>query len=109
MNELWRQVLWIPTRVGLVPIWMCDIGDEGPGDEGGGGVTRVQMGAAPALRISQRKGSFWRPPHVRNFVKEGYFIVPRYEVWGGGGGESLTKYTRLGRLVTPEVTGLPSL
>ena len=34
------------------------------------------------LRISRKKGSFLRPPHVRDFVKEGYFFVPRYEVWG---------------------------
>ena len=26
--------------------------------------------------------SFLRPPHVRDFVREGYFSVPRYEVWG---------------------------
>ena len=35
------------------------------------------------LRISRMKGSFLRPPHVRDFVKEGYLFVPRYEVWGG--------------------------
>ena len=29
-----------------------------------------------------RRGLFLRPPHVRDFVKEGYFFVPRYEVWG---------------------------
>ena len=28
-----------------------------------------------------RRGLFLRPPHVRDFVKEGYFFVPRYEVW----------------------------
>ena len=49
---------------------------------GGGGGTQVQRGAAPAIRISWKKGSFLRPPHVRDFVKEGYFFVPRYEVWG---------------------------
>ena len=27
-------------------------------------------------------GLFVRPPHVRDFVKEGYFFVLRYEVWG---------------------------
>ena len=56
-----------------------------PGGGGGGGT--------PALRISRKKGSFLRPPHVRDFVKEGYFFVPRYEI----------------RRVTPEVSGLPSL
>ena len=34
-------------------------------------------------RISRKNGSFLRPPHVRDFVKEGYFFVPRYVVWGG--------------------------
>ena len=29
-----------------------------------------------------RRGLFLRPPHVRDFVKEGYFFVLRYEVWG---------------------------
>ena len=43
-------------------------------------VDKVQRGAAPALPISPKKGSFLRPPHVRDFVKEGYFLVPRYEV-----------------------------
>ena len=47
------------------------------GGGGGGGGTQVQKGAAPSLRISQKKGSFLRPPHVRDFVKEGYFFVPR--------------------------------
>ena len=42
---------------------------------GGGGSIQVQRGVAPALRISREKGSFLRPPHVRDFEKEG----------GGGG------------------------
>ena len=75
----------------------------------GGGGTQVQRGAAPSLRISRKKGSFLRPPHVCDFVKEGYFFVPRYEVWGVKIPLQSTKYTRLGRRVTPEVTGLPSL
>ena len=36
------------------------------------GGTQVQRGAAP----------------VRDFVKEGYFFVSMYEVWGGGGGDN---------------------
>ena len=48
---------------------------------GGGGGGGGHSGT-PSLRISRRKGSFFRPPHVRDFVKEGYFFVPRYEVWG---------------------------
>ena len=43
--------------------------------------TQVQRGAVPALRISRKKGSFLRPLHVRDFVKEGYFCVPRYELF----------------------------
>ena len=54
----------------------------GGGGGGGGGGTQVQRGAAPALRISRKKGSFLRPPHVRDFVNEGYLFVPWYEVWG---------------------------
>ena len=27
---------------------------------------------------------------LRDFVKEGYFFVPRYKVWGGGGENPLT-------------------
>ena len=54
---------------------------------GGGGGTQVQRGGgAPTLRISQKNGSFLRPPHDRDFVGEGYFFVRRYKVWGGGGG-----------------------
>ena len=33
-------------------------------------------GAATALRILQKKESFLRPPHVHDFVKEGYFLCP---------------------------------
>ena len=29
-----------------------------------------------------RRGLILRPPHVGDFVKEGYFFVPRYEVRG---------------------------
>ena len=55
------------------------------------------------------KGSFLRPPHVRDFVKVGYFFVPRYEVWGVKIPSQSTKYMRFWRRVSPEVTGLPSL
>ena len=70
----------------------------GGGGGGGGGVagcTQVQRGAAPSLRILRKKGSFLRPPHVRDFVKEGYFFVSRYEVWGVKIPLQSTKYTRL--------------
>ena len=47
---------------------------------GGGGGTQVQRKAAPLLHISRKKGSFLRPPYVRDVVKEGYIFVPSYEV-----------------------------
>ena len=59
------------------------------GSEGGGleqpivprGALRYRKG--PHLRyVFRRRGLFLRPPHVRDFVKEEYFFVPRYEVWG---------------------------
>ena len=43
---------------------------------GGGG------GAHLRYVFRGRRGLFLIPPHVRDFVKEGYFFVPRYEVWG---------------------------
>ena len=68
----------------MIPTWWIDEGRVEWSDGGvpGGGGTQVQRGVAPALRISRKMGSFLRPPHVRDFVKEGYFFVPRYEVWG---------------------------
>ena len=46
-------------------------------------------GAAPALRISRKRGCFSRPPHVRDFVKEGYFFFSSPPGGGGGtGGEN---------------------
>ena len=55
--------------------------------------------------ISRKNGVFacsW-------FVKEGYFFVPRYEVWGLKIPLQSTNYPRLWCRVTPEVTGLLSL
>ena len=56
----------------------------GRGGGGGEGGTQVQRGDAPVLHISRRRGLFLlvRPPHVRDFKKEGYIFVSRYEVWG---------------------------
>ena len=53
------------------------------GGGGGGGCCQVQRGPAPGLRISRKKGSFLKPPpDSPRFVKEGYFSVPWYKVWG---------------------------
>ena len=52
------------------------------GGRRGGGALRYLGGPHLRYVFSGRRGLFLRPPHVRDFVKEGYFFVPRYEVWG---------------------------
>ena len=49
---------------------------------GGGGALRYRGGPHLRYVFRGRRGLFLRPPHVRDYVKEGYFFVPRYEVWG---------------------------
>ena len=51
-----------------------------PGGEGG--ARRYRGGAHLRYVFRGTWGLFLRHPHVRDFVKEGYFFVPRYEVWG---------------------------
>ena len=46
------------------------------------GALRYRGGPHLRYVFRGRRGLFLRPPHVREFVKEGYFFVPRYEVWG---------------------------
>ena len=46
------------------------------------GALRYRVGPHLSYIFHGRRGLFLRPPHVRDFVKEGYFFVPRYEVWG---------------------------
>ena len=46
------------------------------------GALRYRGGPHPRYVFRGRRGLFLRPPYVRDFVKEGYFFVPRYEVWG---------------------------
>ena len=53
-----------------------------PRPGGGGGALRYRGGLHPCYIFREWWGLFLRPPHVRDFVKEGYFFVPRYEVWG---------------------------
>ena len=52
---------------------------------GGGGHSGTE-GGRTRVKYFAEEGVFLRPRHVRDFVKEGYFFVPGYEVWGGGGG-----------------------
>ena len=76
-----------------------------PGGGGGGGALGYRGGPHLRYVFRGRRGLFLRPLHVRDFVKEGYFFVPRYEVWGskspynpqnirGSDAEWLTKWLR---------------
>ena len=89
-----------------IPILLSGKYGATPG-RGGGGGTQVQRGASSAfIRISRKKGSFLRPPHVRDFVKEGYFFVPRYQVWrGGGGGDNPLTIHEIYAALTPSDFG----
>ena len=51
-------------------------------DKPRGGALRHRGGKRPRYVFRGRSGIFLRSRHVRDFVKEGYFFVPRYEVWG---------------------------
>ena len=42
------------------------------GGGGGGGALRYRGGPHPRYVFRGRRGRFYRPPHVRDFVKEGY-------------------------------------
>ena len=55
---------------------------ESPGGGGGGGHSGTEGGRTFVTYFAEEGFFFLRPPHVRDFVKEGYFFVPRYEVWG---------------------------
>ena len=47
-----------------------------------GGALRYRGGRTRVTLFAEEGVFFLRPPHFRDFVKEGYFFVPRYEVWG---------------------------
>ena len=53
-----------------------------PGVPHPAGALRYRGGSHLRYVFRGRRGLFLRPPHVRDFVKEGYFFVLRYEVWG---------------------------
>ena len=75
------------------------------GTEGGGG----GGGGAPALRISRKKGSFFKTSSCPRFCKRRVLYCTQVRSMGVKIPLQSTKYTRLWRRVTPEVTGLPSL
>ena len=74
-----------------------------------GGGTQVQRGVAPALRISRKKGSFFKTSACPRFCKRRVLFCTQVRSMGVKIPLQSTKYTRLWRRVTAEVTGLPSL
>ena len=74
-----------------------------------GGGTQVQRGVAPALRISRKKGSFFKTSACLRFCKRRVLFCTQVRSMGVKIPLQSTKYTRLWRRVTAEVTGLPSL
>ena len=66
-------------------------------------------GAAPSLPISRKKGSFFKTSACPRFCKRRVLFRTQERSMGVKIPLQSTKYTRLWRRVTPEVTGLPSL
>ena len=76
---------------------------------GGGGGTHVQRGAAPSVRISRKKGSFFKTSTCPRFCKRWVLFCTKVRSMGVKIPLQSTKYTRLRRRVSPKVTGHPSL
>ena len=55
----------------------------GGGGGGGGGHSGTEGGRTRVTYFAAEGVFFLRPPQVRDFVKNGYFFVPRYEVYRG--------------------------
>ena len=66
-----------------------------PGGGGGGGGTQVQRGAAPALRISRKKGSFFKTSACPRFCKIRVLFCTKVRSMGVKIILQSTKYTRL--------------
>ena len=82
--ETSMQYLWGCGSRGCIPGGGGGGGGGGGVGGGGGGGGGGGYRGGPHLRyvFRGRRGLFFKSPHVRDFVKEGYFFVPRYEVWG---------------------------
>ena len=70
----------------------------------GGGGTEVQRGAAPSLGISRKKGPFFKTSACPRFCKRRVLFCTQVRSMGVKIPLQSTKYTRLWRRVTPEVT-----
>ena len=73
------------------------------------GLTQVQKGVPPSLRISRKKGSFFKTSACPRFCIRRVLFCTQVRSMGVKIPLQSTKYTRFWRRVTPEVTGLPSL
>ena len=65
------------------------------GGGGGGGGTQVQRGAAPALHISRKKGSFFKTSACSRFCKRRVLFCTQVRSMGVKIPLQSTKYTRL--------------
>ena len=68
------------------------------------GGTQVPKGAAPSLRISRKKGSFFKTSACPRFCKRRVLFCTQVRSMGVKIPLQSTKYTRLARQVTPEMT-----
>ena len=66
-----------------------------PGGGGGGGGSQIQRGAAPALRISRKKGSFFKTFPCPRFCKRRVLFCTQIRSMGVKIPLQSTKYTRL--------------
>ena len=66
--------------------------------------TQVQKWAAPSLRISRKKGSFFKTSACPRFCKRRVLFCTQIRSMGVKIPLQSTKYTRLWRRVTPEMT-----
>ena len=73
------------------------------------GGTHVQRGAAPSVRITRKKGSFFKTSTCPRFCKRRVLFCTKVRSMGVKIPLQSTKYTRLRRRVSPKVTGHPSL
>ena len=82
MSELPPEIANLPhCQTGLTP--------------GGGGGTQVQRGAAPSLRISRKKGSFFKTSACPRFCKRRVLFCTQVRSMGVKIPLQSTKYTRL--------------
>ena len=99
-------MLLLEKRELLFLVFPCTVQGACPGEGGG---THVQRGAAPSVRITRKKGSFFKTSTCPRFCKRRVLFCTKVRSMGFKIPLQSTKYTRLRRRVSPKVTGHPSL